>query len=59
MSLWVVLITTVQVQTAPHKAELSHELIAGAASYEVVPCHALVSRDIHTRARPPRHMRIT
>ena len=26
-----------QVQNAPHKAELSHELIAAAASYEVSP----------------------
>jgi Protein of unknown function (DUF3759) len=26
-----------QVTNAPHKAKLSHELIAAAASYEVVP----------------------
>jgi Protein of unknown function (DUF3759) len=32
-----VVVTFVQVNNAPHKAQLSHELIAGAAAYEV-PC---------------------
>ena len=30
-----VVVTFVQVNNAPHKAELSHELIASAAAYEV------------------------
>ena len=32
---------SIQVTNAPHKAELSHELIAAAASYEVCRIHDL------------------
>jgi Protein of unknown function (DUF3759) len=38
-----VVVTFVQVNNAPHKAELSHELIAGAAAYEVLSPSCLLT----------------
>ncbi|KAI0279185.1 hypothetical protein BGY98DRAFT_969982 [Russula aff. rugulosa BPL654] len=50
-----------QFQSAPkHEAHLSHELIAGAASFAVRLCFIFVSRDIQTRTtRLPRHITTT
>ena len=48
----------IQYQRAPkHEAHLSHELLAGAAAYEVRPYFPLVFSEIQIRTRLPSHMR--
>ncbi|KAI5893260.1 uncharacterized protein SCHCODRAFT_02621271 [Schizophyllum commune H4-8] len=41
-----------QVQNAPHKAELSHELIAGAAAYEAAKAY---EKHVEANGQPPSH----